>query len=531
VTLYARRNQALVDRQFGSTLDSTLFEYGGWFAYQSEVVPTRLQIFHRDQDQTGRGSVGDFSIDQNTVAGNGQILPTEGQALTWNYTFDNITQSGAAFVPNNFNRNLAFATYDLSFGPQRRDNFRASLQLDDVTGQAGYNRFRADGRLQLQHTRDLNTRYEYRFDRRAQDDVVQSSQTGSALLRHQLFESLTTTAEVGVNFLDISDVTDFDSNLVFGDIAFDYTNRVPYGRIYAKLNLRYSHEEASDRGSPIQITDEPGVFGADGTIVLNRRNIVAGSIVVTDITGIFTYVEGADYTVQSFPDRTQLTRVLGGNIGVNQPLLIDYQIGPEPGGTTNTAGVGVALRYSINEGPLRGLSFYGNYFDQNEDRRSDSGFTLPENDIRDLLVGVEYNVWHLALTAEYQDRRSSLSPFRAYRLEGRWVERLGPGSSLLLSALYQDIDRTAESTRSKLLTFSGQWNQQLTRQLRIDLTLTYRDEQDTGSTNTRGFDQYLDLTWTYRQTEIYATLRNALVDGTVDNTSTQYFLLGIRREF
>jgi hypothetical protein len=531
VTLYSLRNQTLVDRQFGSTLDSVLFEYGGRVAYQSEVVPTRLHIFHRDQDQTGRGTVGDFSVDQNTLAGNGQFRPSPDHVFTWNYTFDNVEQSGTAFVPNDFNRHLGFATYDFSFGPQRRNHWRASLELDDVSGRFGFTRFRADSTLRLQHTRDLDSRFDYRFDRRDSDGTVQSLHTGTALVRHRLFDSLITTAEAGINHLDITDVDDFNSNQVFGSLGLNYTNRVPLGRFDARLNVRLSHEEASDRGAPIQITDEPHTFGTDGIIVLNRRNIVASSIVVTDETGFIIYVEGFHYTVQTFPDRTELRLLINPDIDGDTRLLIDYQIGPEPGGTTDTTGFGTTLRYSINQGPLRGVSFYANYFDQNEDRRNDSGFVLPENDIQDLRYGVEYNIWHLSLTAERRERRSSLSPFEANRFEGRWLQRFGPGSSLLISALYQDIDRTAEFTTSKLLTFTGRWNQQLTNELQFGLALIYRDERDTAGINTRGFDQVLDLTWRYRQTEIWATLRNAFVDGTVDNTSSQSFLVGFRREF
>jgi hypothetical protein len=77
VTLYSLRNQTLVNRDFGSTLDSVLFEYGGRVAYQSEVVPTRLHIFHRDQDQSGRGTGGDFKVDQNTVAVGGPGIHLE----------------------------------------------------------------------------------------------------------------------------------------------------------------------------------------------------------------------------------------------------------------------------------------------------------------------------------------------------------------------------------------------------------------------------------------------------------------------
>ncbi len=54
-TLYARRSQNVINRQFGSSLDNTLTEYGARVQLRWEDAPTMLQVFHREQDQSGGG--------------------------------------------------------------------------------------------------------------------------------------------------------------------------------------------------------------------------------------------------------------------------------------------------------------------------------------------------------------------------------------------------------------------------------------------------------------------------------------------
>ena len=63
------------------------------------------------------------------------------------------------------------------------------------------------------------------------------------------------------------------------------------------------------------------------------------------------------------------------------------------------------------------------------------------------------------------------------------------------------------------------------------VVLIWRDQQDSNDSDVEGFEQWLDLTWDYRQTTVYASIRNSMLDSDDSDSLFQTFLLGIRREF
>lgn len=530
LTIYSRQNQTFFDRQFGTTLDNTLTEHGARLALRSAAAPMQLQVFRREQEQSGRFGAVDFELKQNTIDAHGQLHPGGGHNLWWDYTFDNVDESGQLRLTNSFDRHDAFIAHELDFGPTEQHNLRSTLRYFKETGKFPVEILQIDETLRLRHDRKLESRYDYNFDRQSRIGSTQTLHRGTAQVRHELFDSLVTIAEAGASVLHVSN-GDFQSEQQFGNVELEYRKRVPYGRVHATADVQVSRQDDSDRGTTVQIINESHTFDASGIVVLNRRNIITSSIFITDVAGIIIYAEGADYTILALADRVEIRRVLGGNIAAGQTVLIDFQVAPEPANTTDTLGLGATVRYTIEEGPLTGLSLYTRYFDQNQDRSPINPVLLPETDIQEFVYGLEYDVWKLSLLAEQQIRKSSLSPFEAIRLEARYVERFGPGSALILNANFNQIDRTDEGTRTDITTLAARWNQQLTKRLHADLELTWRDEQDSASFDSQGFDQELDLTWRYRQTSVYATVRNTFVNSDVTDTSLQTFILGVRREF
>ena len=101
----------------------------------------------------------------------------------------------------------------------------------------------------------------------------------------------------------------------------------------------------------------------------------------------------------------------------------------------------------------------------------------------------------------------------------------------MLSALFQEIDRTADDFRQTTATFSGQWAQRVNEQLRLALLFQYQLSDDNVLFDSDAFEGQFDISWRYRQTEIYAQLRGSIRDSTSDVTSFQRFIFGIRREF
>jgi hypothetical protein len=255
------------------------------------------------------------------------------------------------------------------------------------------------------------------------------------------------------------------------------------------------------------------------------------SILITDASGLIIFSPGVDYTVRVIGDRVEIRRVLGGDAMEGQAVLIDYLVGPEPGSSTTTIGAGGSVRYDIEEGLLDGLGLYARYFHQDQNRSGGRPGLLPVADIDTILVGVDYRFWYLFMSAEYELRDSTLSPFTATRLDARYAHPLGRRSSLTLYSSYDQIDFTDDDIRTTTLSVGGRWNQLLTDRFSMNLSALWRQEQDSAGIDVEAFEQQIDLTWRYRQTTVYGAFRNVMLESDASDSLFQTFMIGLRREF
>ena len=529
-TVYSTRSQTLINRQFGSSLDSIVEQHGARMVLRSPTAPMTFHYFHREEDQSSDFDFSDFNIVQDTFEWFGQWFIDPHQQLIAEYTFDNVNESGELRPTNSFVRHNAIATHNLDFGPESEHNLRSTLMYYSETGDFPIDRLRFDEALRLRHTPRFETLYDYDFDWQQTPDADQMFHRGSAGFRHRLFESLVTSFDAGGSYLTV-DPASFTSTQAFAHLNFDYTKKVPFGRLSAGLFGALTWQDDSESGAGFLITDESYLIGSSGIIILNRRNVDPATIHVTDSTGLITYVEGIDYTVTVLGDRIEIRRVLGGDISSGDTVLVDYFVTPEPANTTDTVAVGSTARYDFDEGWLTGLGVYVRYFHQDQDRRSDGPEVLIPANVDDLTFGTDYRIGYLTLAAERQVRDSTLSPFNATRFDARYALPLGLGSALTLNATYDEIDRIEEDLRTTIMTAGGRWSQRWTDQLNMNLAAIWRHEEDTGEIEVDGFEQQIDLTWRYRQTTIYGSFRNAFLFSNVSDSTFQTFMIGLRREF
>jgi hypothetical protein len=531
VTVYTRRTDSDIDRQFGGTLTNTFTETGVRVNFRDETFPSALEVFRREQEQEDRFEDVDFDTEQNTIQADGLARLGPHQTLSWDYAYDDVDETGTGRIDRSFLRSEGNVSHSIGFGQNAQHRLRSALRLFDQSGDIEFRQVRLHETLRFRHSDRLNSRFSLVAERVDRPDVEQRRLDGEAFFQHQLFDSLTSTAIFGGNRADIP-TDDFESDEVFGELAFDYSKRVPLGTFLATTGGRLSRLRESDRGQPVPVVDRVFTFSPSGLIIIDEQNVEPDSIVITDLTGLIFYTEGDDYTLLALPDRVEIRRRLGGDIVDQQTVLIDYDIGPQPGGKTTTTGVGLDFRYNFDEGPLRGLSVYTTYRRQDEDLSTALvEEEITENDFTDLIYGLEYDIGRLYLKAERQDRDSSLSPFDATRLEGRYIERFGPGAVLAFRAFYEEIDRNDVDIRTRTTTLSGQWSQRVTDRLSANLLVTWQNIDDNQDFDLQAFEQELDLTWRYRQTEVFAKIRNSFRDGKDDDTTFQTFQVGFRREF
>jgi hypothetical protein len=530
VTAYARREQSLIDRAFAGTIDSTLTEYGVIGQLQSDRAPTTVQYFHRTQEQSDQFGLTGSTVTQDTFTGQSGILINQSQHLDIAYTFDHVDEESVGAPGDTYDRHDANIVHTLDFGPESRPHeLRSSFRIYDQGGRFAQQDLRWDELLVLRHSDRLETRYTTSVDRQERGGESQWLYRADASIRHRLFESLVSTATVGAQRFQAPG--DFQSDDWFVTGQLDYTKKAAPGRIDASAGASYDAQSNSPRGGTASVINEAHIFNDPFPIVLSRRHIVPGSIVVTPPSGFPAYVEGIDYTVRIFPDRAELTVLPASAILDGSTVLASYDVGPEPGSDIDTTGTTFSFRYTLTDGLLQGLAGYTTYrtIDHHLSTEDPSAFVL--DDVRDLLVGVEYNRAGLDVKLEHEDHDSTVSPSDTDRFMATYLQPLGRNSALSLQLTHEIIDYQMPDNRVQFDRATARWDQRLNPSFDFNLRLEYRNERDSLAGDSEGFEQLLGFNWHRGQTTIYGSVRNVFLDGPSTETTSQLFQLGLRRAF
>ena len=133
MTFFARRDQVLLDRQFGSSIDNLTTEYGTSLRWRDEAFPSFFRYFHREQEQSSQFGITDFQITQDTFEWQSQARPGDGQLLTWDYSFDSVEEQGQLRRANSFDRHDGLLVHTYDFGNERQRPDSTGVQgADDV---------------------------------------------------------------------------------------------------------------------------------------------------------------------------------------------------------------------------------------------------------------------------------------------------------------------------------------------------------------------------------------------------------------
>ncbi len=529
-TLYTRRDQSLIDQGFGGRVEQTLSESGIITQFRSEIAPTSLQYFHRRIDLDNPFQQTDSATTQDTFTGQSGIRLSPNQRLDIAYTFDHIHEDQGATYSDTLDRHDANIVHTVDFGPESlRHELRSSLRIYDQSGQFDQNDTRLDELLVLRHTERLETRYSATLDEQTHSGQAQRFYRGEASVRHRLYQSLVSTASVGAQRLAAPE--NFTSDDTFGSGQLDYTKKVPMGRFNASGGISYNAQDNSSRGSPLSVFNDPHTFTDPQPIVLSRRNITQGSVVVLPTAGFPPYVEGIDYTLRYFPDRVEIVIPPGSAIQNGQAVLANYEVGPEPGSQINTLGTTANARYSLTEGALRGLSGYTNYrtVDQQVTTTDPSLFVL--DDFRDLVLGLEYVRSGIDTKYEHEKRWSNVDPFQSDRFQASFHQPLGRDSAVSLEFTHESTSHELTDNRLDFDRVTSRWTQRVSPTFDFNVRLEYRNERDRLNGNSEAFDQIVGFTWHKAQTSIYGSIQNAFLRGPSSDRTSQLLQLGLRRDF
>lgn len=530
LTIYARRAQNQVNLDFGPTQDYVLSTYGAIWDIRSPTIPTRFEVFHSDQTQSGiTPGFGDLEIVQDSLLWHSEARPKPGHTLTWDYTLSNVSENTANLPDNNYLLNNANLNYSIDFGLKQRSNFTSTITYYNQTGDAPIEQFTLNEFMRLYSSESFETRYQYIYAYQDFSGVTQDLNRGVIGFTHWLYDSLTTSGNLGVETIDRSDNSNSDD--YFADITLDYQKIVPLGMLSSFIGYAWNQQTNSDQVSPTAVVDQRKTFVGAEPIIIAGVGIDPETIRVTDTTGAIVYRKGVDYTVDPVSNAVLINRVPGGRIPANSSVLLDYLLVPQSDNTVTTNTFFIGARYDVTEGIFKGLSVYGRYTNQDQQVDSDQAGGFTPNSFTDITYGAQYQFRGFTLGAEIQTHDSTISPFDANRYFVTYAQRFSRGTTININATYTELVYTDNDNHIDVLLATASVQQQLTRELYLSATILWQDQQDDLNGTTRGLEEQLEINWTHRQTTIYGLVRNSNLDTDTQENSFQLFEVGVRREF
>jgi hypothetical protein len=530
-TLYTRRSVDTVDRTLGPTLDNIITTYGGIVDMRNVKVPTRIEIFHMDQEQTGiDDEEGSFTLAQNTLLWHSEYRPTSRNTFTLDYNLSQVSEDTTGFPSNDYLLNDFTLSHVYNFGAKDQHSIESTFNYFNQSGDFPLERIRWTEDLRLKHSKSFETEYRYVFDNQTYQGNTQTTNRGTAGFTHYLYKSLVTTGEVGIEKIDQSEGG--GSLQYFANINFDYTKIVPLGTFDGGLGYAWSRQE-NDANDGLDFLNQVATFNDPAPIIITAPSGVdTQSIVITDTRGLITYQPGLDYIVRELPTRVEIDRVVGGRIDDGQSVLLDYTTLPAGANTTTTNTFSLSLRYNFEEGFLKGISPYFRFVDQKQTVNADDNFeSFIPNSFTDTIIGVEYRIWKFTLGYEREWYDSTIQPFNATRYTARYVDRFGRDTVLNADARYEQIEYLDEDNEVNFLILTATLNHRFSNELNGSVTVLYRNEQDQLRGDTTGIEEQIEVYWQKRQLRIFAQLRNVDVNSDIEDRHFQYFRVGLRREF
>jgi len=518
-SFYASKSEELIPRQFLGLRSRDwpmTFQYTASETSQDGLSSLERDFFERD-DERFRYSVNhDF-----------------GESSHLNIDIDRTSvsqRSVGALIETDTDRYTIL--HDLIFGSDEENRLDSFFNYTDQSGTFNFENTQFDERLRLQHFENFLTNYGLRYTDSQRDTDNSQEVRGQAGFEHRLYESLVTTANVFVSKTDFETATSFqtdgDLKQQGGTLSFNYRKNNPWGILLSTYTTSLTEQSGSTGGIVI---DESHIVNDPLPVVLNRTNVDTSSIVVTDNTGMFTYTQGDDYTMQEINGQTQLNIVIPGivipNISDGQEILVDYKVLIEPDRQEDT----FRQSFTLRERFKNGLSVYYAHRRQEEDVSSEIIEITPDEYTVNT-VGTDYTKKGLFLQAEYSKEDSTQVPSKSKKLQGRYSWPVNNDTNVSMRVMNHWLDFSEPDERDvELFKTGAEVFSRLTEEYSILARADYRDENDTRFGITRGFQFSSELKYNFRQLSVLAGVEFNVLDRRNDEIDSSLLYFQLKRLF
>lgn len=420
ISLFAENEHTTRDYDFFTRATVDQQSQGARLGYTQGPVPFSLMFRHIREEISGHSRP--TSLDEISLAFTASNEQSAGNRTDLSYTFNDFSRQEADAYSQDGIYHSASLIDLKTFGDKDWIKLNSSLsynqQDSDTTpfNQRGsiqrVNKLFSDHEhLKWQHSDQLISDYKYSFNWQDSGFLNSDGHAASASLRHQLFDSLTSTFDLhGQFFSSRGAETAIDTTRYGIGLNEHYTKRLgSWGRITLGYGGLLDREERQTMGQVIFIVGEEHTL-EDGVIsFLNQPRVNVASIQVWDATGNLLYRPLLDYLVLTHGERTEVRRVAGGLIPNGARVRVDYTATAQPSDSFHTIAHQMQARLDFFNG-LVGIYGYLNL------QENEGGESIILEDVNDKVIGLDLAWRWFRSGVEYQVYDSNLSPYRTLRL-------------------------------------------------------------------------------------------------------------------
>ena len=381
----------------------------GRFGWVTTALELNADLGYRDDNSTGIN--GSSEVIETYFNFYGTQKRQSGQSsLTYRYdAFDNTINFG--------NRQTSvFNSVGISdseiFGSRQQINASTSAGFSEAQYSSEQTEtVTANENIAVKNGPKLDSYLMFNFSDSRMNPVDLSILQGSAGLHHQLYDSLTSTFDVHGSYDNSSSSSSSATDDLYGlGIREDYTKQLgDWGHLLLGGGIVADHEDHESTGGVLTVPNEQHNL-TNAPVFLNNPKVIASTIQVRALSDGTLYTEGADYTIITPGELTEILPVPGSmNVALHgSAVLVNYQSESLYNASFEAFNSSAQFRLDL----FNQFGIYGrlNWLDNN---------APPEvltQTLTDLTAGMDYNWRWIRASAEYEDYDSNFSQYKAWRL-------------------------------------------------------------------------------------------------------------------
>lgn len=529
ILVNARRRDDVVRDLFSDVIHVEENRGGATVQFVNAIAPAHITVDRQTMHRFGFSQDSDSTL--NTAEARMRILPGSRFSTDLSYRHRDYHEDFRARNGFDLERTTDLESHEFNllniarFGPRGRHRVTTTGHLYDQTGTTETRTARFTQRADLALTRRLDTYLSGAFDRVEAASQTTSSQRVNAGLHHRLFESLDTFVDVRARrteFEESGEETD-----IGGGVRFAYRRTTPHGHLSAGYSIDVDQIDRGQTSGFRSVTDEAIVL-ADGQLTfLANRDVLLGTVVVTDAAGLRVYVDGLDYRLTEVGGRVQIERLLGGGIAGGETVLVDYDFEQEGDVSFTQLAQSVNVRHDWTEGLLQGLGLYYRYGDLRNSGETGESEPL---EFSSHTVGSIYRWRFLEWTEEFQDFDANISPYSSLRSALMAQFQPWRRTQARVGAEHLTVNyRESGEDDTGLINLTAQINGQAGRHTTWNLQALQRFESGRNEETATGLAAF--LRWTYRKLSAEIGVRLEMRDRSGSERDNAMVFVAVTREF